>query len=85
MNSKNLVTEAVSDVGGSPERSKSFRITVCCEASDDDTMLVITREIQAGGKSISRINGRIINASILKNLAPFLVDMHLAKCPAQHP
>lgn len=42
---------------------------------EDDT-LIITREIHATGRSVSRVNGVIINQSILKRVAEYLIDIH---------
>lgn len=42
----------------------------------DDDMLIITREIHSNGRSVSRINGIIINQSFLKQVSEFLIDIH---------
>jgi len=42
----------------------------------EDT-LIISREIYPGGRSLARINGRNVTASLLKELAALLLDMHL--------
>jgi len=42
---------------------------------DDDT-LIITREIHATGRSVSRVNGIIINQSLLKQISEYLIDIH---------
>ncbi|MCL2361584.1 MAG: DNA repair protein RecN [Defluviitaleaceae bacterium] len=38
--------------------------------------LLLERTIQAGGKSVCRINGRIVTAGMLKDACAFLVDVH---------
>lgn len=38
--------------------------------------LVITREIFVDGKSISRVNGRSVRLSFLKEISKFLIDIH---------
>lgn len=43
------------------------------EASDE---LIIRREILQNGRSISRINGQLVNLSVLKQLGQYLVDIH---------
>ncbi len=43
------------------------------EAEDE---LIIQREITIDGKSIARINGQMVPVSILKEIAPFLIDIH---------
>ena len=42
---------------------------------EDDT-LIINREIHVNGRSVSRINGVIINQSFLKLVAEYLIDIH---------
>ena len=43
---------------------------------DNDNILVITREIYSTGRSISRINGVVVNQSILKSITEKLIDIH---------
>lgn len=38
--------------------------------------LIIRRDILAGGKSSARINGQLVTVSLVKELAPYLVDIH---------
>ncbi|QUH26634.1 DNA repair protein RecN [Serpentinicella alkaliphila] len=42
---------------------------------EDDT-LIINREIHVNGRSVSRINGVIVNQSFLKLVAEYLIDIH---------
>lgn len=42
----------------------------------DDEVLIIAREIQAKGKSISRINGQVTPLNILKEVSESLIDLH---------
>lgn len=44
--------------------------------SVDPDIITITREIQAKGKSISRINGQIATLTHLKYVTQFLIDIH---------
>ncbi|SHJ65186.1 DNA repair protein RecN [Tepidibacter formicigenes] len=41
-----------------------------------DKNIIISREIYADGKNISRINGRNVRLSFLKNISSFLIDVH---------
>ncbi|SHH08645.1 DNA repair protein RecN [Tepidibacter thalassicus] len=41
-----------------------------------DENIIISREIYADGKSISRINGRNVRLSFLKKIGSFLIDVH---------
>lgn len=44
---------------------------------DDGEPLIITREISAdSGRSVSRINGRVVNQSILREIGGRLIDIH---------
>ena len=43
---------------------------------DDDNTIIITREIYKDGKSIPRINGRVVKVSLLKEIASSLIDIH---------
>ncbi|WP_427339213.1 DNA repair protein RecN [Caloranaerobacter sp. DY30410] len=43
---------------------------------EQDNMLLISREIFSSGKSISRINGRVVTLSMLNKLTKKLVDLH---------
>lgn len=45
-------------------------------SADDDDLLYITREIYAAGKSIIRINGKLVPLFVLKSIGPRLLDIH---------
>ncbi len=42
----------------------------------DDEIVIIAREVQAKGKSISRINGQVTPLNILKEVTECLIDLH---------
>lgn len=42
---------------------------------DSDNLLIVTKEINADGPSLSKVNGRSINLSMLKNITSKLVDI----------
>lgn len=42
----------------------------------DDEMIILKRDITASGKSICRINGKLVTTSILKEIGSLLVDIH---------
>lgn len=44
------------------------------DSSGED--LILSRDIHASGKSIARINGRIVNLSVLSSVASVLMDIH---------
>jgi DNA repair protein RecN (Recombination protein N) len=43
---------------------------------DPDGMLVISREIQQQGRSVARLNSRVVPLSLLRQISRYLVDMH---------
>ncbi len=43
---------------------------------DDDPEIILAREISSSGKTIARLNGRLVPAGLLKDLAPHLLDIH---------
>lgn len=43
---------------------------------DNQDLLTIGREIRSGGRSVARLNGRIVNAGLLKEIGELLVDLH---------
>ena len=43
---------------------------------DDADFLTLGREIRTTGRNVARVNGRIINVSLLRELGEFLVDVH---------
>ncbi len=43
---------------------------------DDPNMVIIAREIRANGRNVARLNGRSVNASLLREVGEYLVDVH---------
>jgi DNA repair protein RecN (Recombination protein N) len=43
---------------------------------EEPDMLLLSREIRAGGRSTSRVNGRVVTTAILKSIGEVLVDIH---------
>jgi DNA repair protein RecN (Recombination protein N) len=43
---------------------------------DPDGMLVISREIQQQGRSVARLNSRVVPLSLLRQISKYLIDMH---------
>ena len=43
---------------------------------DETDRLVLAREVRANGRSVSRVNGRIVNLSLLRQISAGLVDIH---------
>ncbi len=50
---------------------------------DGDDLLIIRREITPQGRTVNRVNGRTVTAAMLKNLAEYLVDIHLQNANQQ--
>lgn len=46
------------------------------ELLDDPDYVTLGREIRAAGRNIARVNGRTVNASLLRELGEHLVDVH---------
>ena len=46
------------------------------ELLDDPDYFTVGREIRAGGRSIARLNGRNVNAGLLREIGELLVDVH---------
>ena len=41
-----------------------------------DNVLIITKEIDSSGKSISKINGRLTNIAMIKEITSSIIDIH---------
>jgi len=46
------------------------------ELLDEPGLLTLGREIRASGRNVARVNGRSVNASLLRELGEFLIDVH---------
>lgn len=67
--------EALFDLSDAPQE----RIRTLLEehgVEPDGDQLVMTREIQAGGRSIARINGQVVTVGLLGEIGGMLVDIH---------
>ncbi|WZL71430.1 DNA repair protein RecN [Clostridiaceae bacterium 35-E11] len=42
----------------------------------DDNIVILTREIYNSGRSISRINDRVVTVSLIKEISKYLIDIH---------
>lgn len=67
--------DAVFELSG-PSREPTLSILEREELMDNPDFLTLGREIRDGGRSIARVNGRIVNVSILKEIGENLVDLH---------
>lgn len=54
------------------------KLTECGLAAGDtgEELLILTRELNRQGRNICRVNGRIVNLGVFRELAGLLVDMH---------
>ena len=43
---------------------------------DDPELVTMTREIRLNGPNVARINGRIVNAGLLREIGEYLIDVH---------
>ncbi len=67
--------EALFDLSDTPRES----IVALLEEQgidQDGEQLVITREIQTGGRSVARINGQMVTVGVLSDIGDLLVDIH---------
>ncbi len=46
------------------------------ELQDDPNYISLGREIRASGRNVARVNGRSVNASLLRELGEYLIDVH---------
>ncbi|GGE29804.1 DNA repair protein RecN [Streptococcus himalayensis] len=60
----------------SVEQSRSLRALLEEQGLEVSDELIIRREILQNGRSISRINGQLVNLSVLKAVGQHLVDIH---------
>lgn len=77
INHQTLV-EGVFDVSSNPD-ARIFLSKQGLVADDDDEIdtVILSREINPGGKSVGRLNGRYVTLATLRGLSIYLVDMHL--------
>ena len=59
-----------------PERLSTHEILKREDLLDEQDYVTITREVRREGRSVARINGRVISLSVLKELGAGLVDIH---------
>jgi DNA repair protein RecN (Recombination protein N) len=59
-----------------PERKSVHEILRREELLDDPNYVTLTREVRREGRSVARLNGRIANLALLKELGESLVDIH---------
>jgi len=59
-----------------PERPAAFEILKREELLDDPNYVTLMREVRREGRSVARINGRVVGLPLLKELGEILVDIH---------
>ena len=67
--------EAIFKLSG-PERPAAHEILKREELLDDPDYLSLTREVRREGRSVARLNGRVVGLPLLKELGEILVDIH---------
>jgi len=72
---KKSVVEGVFTVAGSSPLAEFLQERELIDGDEDH--LIISRQINTQGRTINRVNDRTVTASFLKNLAEYLVDIHL--------
>ena len=58
------------------ENSRAVQAVLRKQGVEVADELIIRREILANGRSVSRINGQLVNLSVLKEVGQYLVDIH---------
>ncbi|MCP4141365.1 MAG: DNA repair protein RecN [Chloroflexi bacterium] len=73
--SKQAIVEGTFRLMGN-ERKAVHEILKAEDLLDDENYLTLSREIKPEGRSIARVNGRTVNAAMLKSLGAYLIDIH---------
>jgi DNA repair protein RecN (Recombination protein N) len=68
--------DATFDLNCVPHRDGLSRVLQELEVDESDGLLILSREIHAGGRSSARLNGRPTTVSILAQIGSLLVDIH---------
>jgi DNA repair protein RecN (Recombination protein N) len=68
--------EGVFDVSGLRTEHEVRRLLEDYGIALGDEMVILSRDINATGRSISRVNGRVVNADFLQDIGHRLVDIH---------
>src|SRR5688572_28679010 len=68
--------DATFDLNFMPHRDPLSRVLEELEVDESDGLLILSREIHAGGRSRARLNGRPTTVSILLQIGSLLVDIH---------
>ncbi|MCS7011632.1 MAG: DNA repair protein RecN [Anaerolineales bacterium] len=61
---------------GDPERALVHEILRREDLLDDPDYVTLSREVRREGRNTARVNGRLVNLSLLKELGEVLVDIH---------
>jgi DNA repair protein RecN (Recombination protein N) len=68
--------DATFDLNCVPDRDALSRVLQELEVDESDGLLILSREIHAGGRSSARLNGRPTTVAILAQIGSLLVDIH---------
>src|SRR5689334_4211203 len=74
--SKSARIEATFDIGAVNQRPDVASVIDELGVEAEDGLVILRREIAAGGRSSARINGRAATAGMLSRLGGLLVDIH---------
>jgi DNA repair protein RecN (Recombination protein N) len=73
---RSATVDAVFDVSSTQNAEAIAAALAELEVETDDGELILSREIQATGRSSARLNGRPTTASVLSQIGALLVDVH---------
>ena len=68
--------EAIFDLTDLPATEALLSQLAAYGVEPEDGQLIVTRELQANGRSVARINGQAVPASVLNAIGSALVDIH---------
>lgn len=68
--------DATFDLEQAPNRDAILAVLANLEIAVEDGALILSRDVQVGGRSSAKINGRPTTASVLSEVGALLVDVH---------
>ncbi len=70
------VVQSVFDIAGNEILVRKLDTYGLASGDDKEGLLILTRELHRQGRNICRVNGRIVNLGVFRELAGQLADMH---------
>jgi DNA repair protein RecN (Recombination protein N) len=73
---RSAAIDATFDLNRVPDGSAVQELLASLQIESEDDALILSREIQSGGRSTARVNGRPATATILNQIGSLMVDVH---------